>query len=64
MFVETFDRISVEVMMTNLEQTICARGCAGWRINRIHPSEFLCKVPHIEFALQLWLEWTCNLLLC
>lgn len=45
------------------EQATSAWRRACWRIDRIHPSELLRKVPHIKFTLQLWLKWTRYLLL-
>lgn len=49
---------------TDLEQAISARRCACWGVDRIHPSELLCKVSHVQFALQLWFERACHFLLC
>lgn len=48
----------------NLEQAASAWRCACWRVDRIHPSELLSKVPHVKFTLQLGPKWTWYLLLC
>lgn len=47
----------------DFEQASGAGRCDCWRIDWIHPGELLGKVPHIEFALQLWFERTGHLLL-
>jgi len=50
--------------MADLEKAVSAWGCARRRVDGIHPREFLSKVAHIKFALQLWLEWARHLFLC
>lgn len=57
-------RVKVEKVRTNLEQAVSAWRRARRRVDGIHPGELLSKVPHVEFALQLWLERTLHLLLC
>lgn len=58
------DQETVKTAGTDLEQAACTWRRARWRVDRIHPSELLSKVPHVKFTLQLWLKRTLYLLLC
>lgn len=51
------------VYLTYLEQAVSAWWGAGWRIDRIHASELLSKVPCIQLTPDLWFEWADYLLL-